>query len=85
MLTPRRVLEVSGHTAKFCDFMVADVKREQFLRADHLLEDWIDKHLAKEGLTADQENELRTDRARAVSFFFCFSADIHHSIDLRMK
>ena len=38
MLTPYKVLESSGHTAKFSDFMVSDSVTKQLYRADQLIE-----------------------------------------------
>ena len=57
VLTPKTVLDVSGHTEKFCDFLVTRKADEEPMRADHLLEEWIDARLADEAnpLTADEE------------------------------
>jgi glycyl-tRNA synthetase len=64
-LTPKVVLDVSGHTAKFCDFLVTSKTGDESVRADHLLEDWIDKRLESEGVSAAVEAEMRVARARA--------------------
>lgn len=45
-LTPSSVLEASGHVERFTDFMVKDEKTGECFRADKLLEDVIDAHLA---------------------------------------
>ena len=42
-LTPRVVLETSGHVEKFTDMMVKDDVTGECKRADHLLEDAIDE------------------------------------------
>lgn len=64
-LTPKVVLDVSGHTEKFCDFLVTNKTGDECVRADHLLEDWIDKRLENENITANEESALRVARARA--------------------
>lgn len=45
MMTPSRVLEVSGHAERFADLMVKDLTNGDCFRADHLLEAVIDKAL----------------------------------------
>ncbi|CAM9762579.1 unnamed protein product [Chrysoparadoxa australica] len=45
-LTPEEVLKTSGHVERFTDLMVKDIVDGECLRADKLLEDWIDKLLA---------------------------------------
>jgi glycyl-tRNA synthetase (class II) len=56
-LTPKTVLDVSGHTEKFCDYLVTRRADDQAVRADHLLEEWIDAALDDDSkpLTADIE------------------------------
>jgi len=70
VLTPKTVLDVSGHTEKFCDFLVTRKADEEPMRADHLLEEWIDARLADEAnpLTADEEEALRVERGQADAF-----------------
>jgi glycyl-tRNA synthetase len=46
-LTPYRVLEASGHTAKFSDFMVSDSVNFRLYRADHLIEQTLETRIAK--------------------------------------
>ena len=55
MMTPKPVLVASGHVAKFSDFIVRDVKESTPYRADHLLEEWIDKLLEENGLNMSEE------------------------------
>ena len=43
MLTPDPVLRTSGHVERFSDYMVKDVKTGECFRADHLLEDHLEK------------------------------------------
>lgn len=45
MLTPYKVLESSGHTAKFSDFMVSDTVTKQLYRADQLIESELEKRI----------------------------------------
>jgi glycyl-tRNA synthetase len=47
MLTPYRVLEASGHTAKFADFMISDSVNFHLYRADHIIEQALDGLIAK--------------------------------------
>ena len=46
MMTPSKVLEVSGHAERFADLMVKDLTNGDCFRADHLLEAHIEKTLA---------------------------------------
>jgi glycyl-tRNA synthetase len=39
------VLKNSGHEARFTDWMVRDEKTEETFRADHLIEDFIEKKI----------------------------------------
>jgi glycyl-tRNA synthetase len=45
MLTPYRVLEASGHTAKFADYMVTDTVNFRLFRADHLIEQFLEQRI----------------------------------------
>ncbi|KAF7189881.1 Glycine--tRNA ligase 1, mitochondrial [Pseudocercospora fuligena] len=45
MLTPYKVLETSGHVAKFADYMCKDPKTGEILRSDHLIKDVIETRL----------------------------------------
>ena len=45
MLTPYKVLESSGHTAKFNDYMVSDTVDKMLYRADQLIEQVLQKRL----------------------------------------
>lgn len=47
MLTPYKVLESSGHTAKFSDFMVTDTVNKQIYRADQLIEQVMEARIQK--------------------------------------
>ncbi|EGG18010.1 glycyl-tRNA synthetase [Cavenderia fasciculata] len=64
-LTPEVVLKTSGHVAKFADFMVKDEITKQCYRADHLLEQHIDKLLEDKKITAERKEELTHVRAKA--------------------
>ena len=56
MLTPKPVLKASGHVDKFEDLMVTDVKTGEFFRADHLLENYLEKFMkTDEYLKLDEE------------------------------
>lgn len=67
-VTPEIVLETSGHVEKFKDFMVKDVLTGECHRADHLLEDTIDKLLENDKLSADEKLALEQVRAQADNY-----------------
>ena len=69
-LTPYPVLKTSGHVDKFEDFMVKDVKNGQCHRADKLLEEHVDKVLAKKAgkLKEDEENKLKMYKIKADTY-----------------
>jgi len=74
-LTPHCVLKTSGHVDKFEDLMVKDVKTGECIRADKLLEDFIENVLkagvivpTKEPLSAEKRDELRKISAQADSY-----------------
>ena len=56
MMTPSRVLEVSGHAERFADLMVKDLTNGDCFRADHLLEQFIDKAI-QDKTTSDDLKE----------------------------
>eukprot|EP00193_Tetraselmis_chui_P003500 CAMPEP_0177771360 /NCGR_PEP_ID=MMETSP0491_2-20121128/11534_1 /TAXON_ID=63592 /ORGANISM="Tetraselmis chuii, Strain PLY429" /LENGTH=689 /DNA_ID=CAMNT_0019288871 /DNA_START=54 /DNA_END=2123 /DNA_ORIENTATION=+ len=59
-VTPEVVLKASGHVDRFTDFMVTDVKNGECHRADHLLEDVLEKLLEdkKDPLTPERRKEV---------------------------
>merc|ERR1719229_1896531 len=59
MMTPKPVLVASGHVAKFSDFIVKDAKEGTPYRADHLLEEWIDRLIEENGLEMSDEEQAR--------------------------
>ena len=75
-LTPYAVLKTSGHVDKFEDLMVKDTKTGECLRADKLLEDWVENTLKagvgppplKEPLTQARRDELRKIGAQADAY-----------------
>jgi glycyl-tRNA synthetase len=67
-VTPEIVLETSGHVEKFKDFMVKDKITGDCHRADHLLEETIDKLLEDEKLTPEQRHVLESVRAQADNY-----------------
>eukprot|EP00658_Telonema_sp_P-2_P043903 TRINITY_DN3177_c0_g1_i2.p1 TRINITY_DN3177_c0_g1~~TRINITY_DN3177_c0_g1_i2.p1 ORF type:complete len:698 (-),score=204.42 TRINITY_DN3177_c0_g1_i2:25-2118(-) len=65
-IMPKPVLTASGHVERFNDFMVKDsICTEKFFRADHLLEDEMDRRLAEPGLSQEEKDELHKVRALA--------------------
>ncbi|GBG77644.1 hypothetical protein CBR_g24092 [Chara braunii] len=60
-VTPRVVLQASGHVEKFTDLMVKDVVKHTCYRADHLLKDHIEKLIEKDPLMdLKRKDELKT-------------------------
>ncbi|OHT02617.1 Glycine--tRNA ligase [Tritrichomonas foetus] len=60
MLTPYKVLESSGHTAKFSDFMVSDTVDKMLYRADQLLELVLQKRI-DESKSEEEKEKLHHD------------------------
>uniref|UniRef100_A0A0G4HU21 glycine--tRNA ligase n=1 Tax=Chromera velia CCMP2878 TaxID=1169474 RepID=A0A0G4HU21_9ALVE len=54
-MTPEKVLEVSGHVERFTDLMVKDETNGECFRADKLLEEEIEKRIAKS--SSDEEKK----------------------------
>ena len=67
-MTPHKVLKTSGHVDKFSDLMVKDSKSGVCLRADHLLENHIDRLLDSDDITSKQRQELEHIRAQADAY-----------------
>ena len=67
-MTPEKVLKTSGHVDKFSDLMVKDSKTGECLRADHLLENHIDRLLDADDLTSKQRQDLEHIRAQADAY-----------------
>ena len=66
MLTPEKVLEVSGHVARFADWMCKDKQSGEIFRADHLVEQVLEDRLKGDkearGLTATAEDPNSTKK-----------------------
>lgn len=56
-ITTEQVLTVSGHVAKFADFMVTDVKAGNPYRADKLICEHIEKVILKKGAKMKPEEK----------------------------
>jgi glycyl-tRNA synthetase len=67
-LTPKPVLDASGHTAKFSDYMVRDAVTSRCYRADHLLKTHLRTLLTDENLSEERRGELSLALARVDSF-----------------
>ncbi|KAJ2797632.1 Glycine--tRNA ligase 1, mitochondrial, partial [Coemansia guatemalensis] len=50
IITPSKVLETSGHVAKFADWMCRDTVSHDFRRADHLVEEVLEARLESDAL-----------------------------------
>ncbi|KAK5677422.1 Glycine--tRNA ligase 1, mitochondrial [Elasticomyces elasticus] len=61
MLTPYKVLETSGHVAKFADYMCKDPKTGEILRADHLIKDVIESRLRSDREARGEKVETEED------------------------
>eukprot|EP01117_Protostelium_nocturnum_P000770 TRINITY_DN1096_c0_g1_i1.p1 TRINITY_DN1096_c0_g1~~TRINITY_DN1096_c0_g1_i1.p1 ORF type:complete len:632 (-),score=175.70 TRINITY_DN1096_c0_g1_i1:62-1957(-) len=64
-VTPKPVLEASGHVARFTDLMVKDAVTGACYRADHRLEEHLETLLADKNLTAEKIDEIKTVMAQA--------------------
>jgi len=67
-ITPEPVLKTSGHVAKFSDLMVKDVKTSTCYRADHLLEQHLEKLLEAKNLSKEKIDEYKSVIAQADSY-----------------
>ena len=63
-MTPEAVLKASGHVERFTDLMVKDVKTGECSRADHLLEDKLEK-LLQNPLEGNQRRDHWTMQQRS--------------------
>lgn len=59
MLTPDPVLRASGHVERFSDLMVKDLQTGECFRADHLLEDHLEKLSADPKCPAEKVKEYK--------------------------
>lgn len=67
-LTPKAVFKASGHLEKFSDFMVKDKQNGQLFRADKLLEEYIDKKIAKGKLNSEEMIKFQFMRKNADNY-----------------
>ena len=68
-LTPKVVLQTSGHVDKFTDQMVKDLETGECKRADHLLEDFIDELIEKSpNMPKEEKEELLLIQRQADAF-----------------
>ena len=67
-VTPEVVLKASGHVEKFTDLMVNDVVTKDCFRADHLVEENLERMLADPMISADKRRELEDMLARLEEF-----------------
>eukprot|EP00298_Acanthocystis_sp_HF-20_P016048 c21358_g1_i2.p1 GENE.c21358_g1_i2~~c21358_g1_i2.p1 ORF type:complete len:681 (+),score=337.74 c21358_g1_i2:44-2086(+) len=71
-LTPKPVLQTSGHVEKFTDYMVTEYRTDggapEFFRADHLLEDKINELLKDPQLSPETVEEYKSIAARVDDF-----------------
>ena len=58
ILTPKTVLDKSGHPKKFCDCIIKDVKTNTPYRADNLLDAFFEKNTAETTDAAEAERLL---------------------------
>lgn len=68
ILTPEPVLKASGHMDRFTDFMVKDEKTGECFRADHLLEDVMEKLMVDPKCTAEKKAEYQLISNQADSY-----------------
>lgn len=63
-LTIDKVLQTSGHVAKFADYMVKDVKNGQCHRADKLIDEFITKLILKKAKTMKPEERQKLEKVK---------------------
>lgn len=78
-LTPQVVLKHSGHEERFIDYMVKDEESKESFRADHLLEDFIERELKDEKTAPAMREEL--DQLRRGIPNFKSAADFDAAIE----
>ncbi|XP_052247605.1 glycine--tRNA ligase-like isoform X7 [Dreissena polymorpha] len=59
MLTPEAVLKASGHVDRFQDYMVKDLKNGECFRADHLIENTLEKMLTDKKVPDETKEDIR--------------------------
>ena len=59
MLTPDPVLRASGHVERFSDLMVKDLQTGECFRADHLLEDHLEKLASDPKCPPERQKEYK--------------------------
>lgn len=68
MLTPEDVFKTSGHVDKFADWMCKDIKKGDYLRADHLIESVLEGRLkgdkAARGQAIDEQDDISHANAK---------------------
>lgn len=74
-LTPQLVLKHSGHEDRFIDWMVKDEKTSETFRADHLIEDFINKKLDDKATIEELSLELKHLSAKIPDFKEAFHFD----------
>ena len=67
-VTPEVVLKASGHVDRFTDLMCNDAVTKDCFRADHLVEENLEKMLADPMITAERRRELEDMLARLEEF-----------------
>ena len=56
-IVPDKVLQASGHVARFADVMVKDTKNGECFRADKLIEGYLEKKIKAEGSSLDEDQQ----------------------------
>eukprot|EP00300_Choanocystis_sp_HF-7_P030623 c39499_g1_i1.p1 GENE.c39499_g1_i1~~c39499_g1_i1.p1 ORF type:complete len:694 (+),score=202.40 c39499_g1_i1:39-2084(+) len=71
-LTPKAVLETSGHVDKFTDFMVKEIRSDgkppEYFRADHLLEEKIDELIEDPNLSPETKKAYLAVQAQVDNY-----------------
>lgn len=67
-MTPDFVLKASGHVDRFTDIMVKDMATGECIRADHLLEDVMEKRMMDTKITAEERAEAKLIHAKADAY-----------------
>ncbi|CAF0830026.1 unnamed protein product [Rotaria sordida] len=59
ILTPEIVFKASGHIDRFTDFMLKDIQTGECFRADHLIEDHLEKLLEIKDISDEKKTEIK--------------------------
>lgn len=66
IISPKRVWDASGHTSGFSDILIDCKSCKNRIRADHLVEDWLEKNTPEIGHIKENEKISHTELRKAI-------------------